>query len=115
MLDLSSLQIPRSLLPSNYTPVSQELHIFSDASDHAIGHVSYLRSEDSLGSIHVGFISGSSKVAPRCATSIPRLELCAAVESAICASAISHELRFKPSCITLYTDSQIVLGYLRNK
>ena len=115
LLDLSSLQIPRSLLPSNYTPVSQELHIFSDASDHAIGHVSYLRSEDSLGSIHVGFISGSSKVAPRCATSIPRLELCAAVESAICASAISHELRFKPSCITLYTDSQIVLGYLRNK
>ena len=115
LLDLSSLQIPRSLLPSNFTPVSQELHIFSDASDHAIGHVSYLRSEDSLGSIHVGFITGASKVAPRCATSIPRLELCAAVESAICASAISHDLKFKPSCITLYTDSQIVLGYLRNK
>lgn len=64
--------------------------------------------------MHVSFLLGDSKVAPRCATSIPRLELCAAAEAVRTASEIVKELMRKPDQITYYSDSLVVLGYLCN-
>ena len=111
---LSNFQIPRSFYPEGFTPSRQELHVFCDASEHAIGHVNYLRSIDHAGTCHVGFVSASSKLAPKTATSIPRLELNAAVEACKSANKIMTDLRYKPNAIYFHSDSQIVLGYLNN-
>lgn len=80
MKDLEQLQTRRCYLPfSQATAVRKELCIFSDASTMAIGAVACLRALDSEGQWHTGFIMGKSKVAPRPAHTVPRLELCAAV------------------------------------
>ena len=80
LVALSKLKIPRSFVEEK--PVShQEVHIFSDASDMAIGHVAYLKTVYNDLSASVAFILGNSKLAPRKATSTPRLELCAALEA----------------------------------
>ena len=97
-----------------FQPVRQELHIFCDASDDAIGYVAYLKSVDSHDSTHIAFVTSASKVARRSATTIPRLDLCAALEATMCGSTLMRELKNSPSHLFFYSDSQIVLGYLSN-
>ena len=74
-----------------------------------------MRSIDREGNIFVCFVGASSKLSPRAATTMPRMELNAAVEASKAASGILHELRIKPDEVYLHTDSKIVLGYLHNK
>ena len=110
------LSLPRCFIPRDFPLViRRDLHVYSDASDHAIGCVAYLRStaEDNL--IHVAFVSASSKVSPRAATSIPRLELCAAAEAARLTRHILQEMSQPIDSVTFYTDSYVVLGYLKNQ
>ena len=92
----------------------QQLHVFTDASETAIGHVVYLRTVHMSEEVHVAFVHGDSKVAPRGATTIPRLELSAAVDATLCASKIYHELETKPSIVYFCSDSQIVRSYISN-
>ena len=113
--DLTEISIPRCLVPSNFKPIRRELHVFSDSSDDAIGHVSYLRTISEDGQVHVAFLNANSKVSPRSATSIPRMELNAAVEASVNAATLIKEMRNKPDSVTMYTDSLIILGYLNNK
>ena len=70
----------------------QELHVLSDASDQAIGHVEYLLSIVSNSKVCVAFISCASNVAPKSAFGTSRLELCAAVEAARCSFVIASGL-----------------------
>ena len=65
--------------------------------------------------VYVSFVIASSKVAPQAATSIPRLELCAAVSATQCASQLVSELKIKPESVSYFTDSTIVLGYIMNQ
>ena len=60
---------------------SCELFGFADASTEAIVRVIYMRITDEKNAAHVSFVFTNSKVAPRSATSVPRLELCVAVEA----------------------------------
>ncbi|KAA0201607.1 hypothetical protein HAZT_HAZT004961 [Hyalella azteca] len=78
----SAVSVPRSYTPAGFHSTDRQLHVFCDASEEAIGYAIYLRSQSSLGEICVSLVMSNSKVAPRGATSIPRLELCAAVEAA---------------------------------
>ena len=111
---LNDLRIPRSFFPVGFEVTRQEIHIFADASENAIGFVAYMRSLNNHGMVHVAFITASSRVTPRSATSMPRLELCAALEASRCASTLLKELHSKPSVIFMHSDSQIVLGYIAN-
>ena len=107
--------IPRSLYPLQFAPISnQTLHVFCDASEDGIGCVAYLRSVNSINEVHVAFVVGSSKVAPRGTSSIPRLELCAALEASIVAYKISADIGIEQDNIHFYSDSRVVLGYLSN-
>ena len=54
------------------------------------------------------------KVAPKPATSIPRLELCATVEATRAARKIANELDVPLKRTPFNTDSKIVLGFLTN-
>ena len=109
------ITIPRCLFPPGFSPViKQELHAFSDASIHGIGHVVYVRSFNSRNEPHVSFLFASSKIAPRCPNSIPRLELCAAVDMSIATLSFSQNLQIETENVFLYCDSKIVLGYISN-
>lgn len=79
LIDLEQLIIQRSYVPVSLSATKQrELCVFLDASTMAIAAVAYLRVMDFEGQSYVGFIMGKSKLAPRPAHSVPRLELCAA-------------------------------------
>ena len=107
------ISVARCLFPFAHSSC-KEIHVFADASLDAIASVAYARSVDAhTGEVYVCFISALSKLAPKAATTVLRLELCAALLACLHALAIQADLN--PERIVLYTDSRIVLGYLRNK
>ncbi|XP_072321671.1 uncharacterized protein [Eucyclogobius newberryi] len=114
--DLEQLQIPRPYVPVSLSTQTQyrELCVFSDASNTAIAAVAYLKTVSISGDCHVGFIMGKSKLAPRPAHTIPRLELCAAVLAVEMADFIRDEADIDIDQVTFHTDSRIVLGYIHN-
>ncbi|XP_064467706.1 uncharacterized protein LOC135378578 [Ornithodoros turicata] len=93
----------------------RELCIFSDASTKAIAAVAYLRSTDSSGETHVGFVLRKVKLAPKREHTIPRLELCGTVLAVEMADVIVNELDVSLDAIKFYTDSRVVLGYICNE
>nr|XP_022305787.1 uncharacterized protein LOC111112553 [Crassostrea virginica] len=92
-----------------------EIHTFCDTSEQAIAAVSYLRMVYKDGTTHLGFVMGKAKVAPKHATTIPRLELCAAVLAAETSKIVERNIDVKVESVMFYTDSKIVLGYLYNE
>ncbi|XP_055633775.1 uncharacterized protein LOC129774102 [Toxorhynchites rutilus septentrionalis] len=59
---LNELRIERQVLLPDATSI--EMHIFSDASEHAYGACVYLRTANSLGEIKVALLTSRSKVSP---------------------------------------------------
>ncbi|XP_036952751.1 uncharacterized protein LOC119018863 isoform X1 [Acanthopagrus latus] len=112
---LEDLHIQRCYISVSLSSTQRkELCIFSDASTVAIGAVAYLRAVDIQGQYHVGFVMGKSKLAPRPAHTIPRLELCAAVLAVELYELISEEIDTTIDAVKFFTDSKIVLGYIHN-
>ena len=112
--DVGNISLPRCFHPPGFIPICTQMHVFADASKDAIGFVIYLRQYDIDGKCSTAFAFANSKVAPRSATSIPRLELCAAVEAALSAVYIRRELGHTVDDVTFYSDSNATLGYIRN-
>ena len=94
--------------------VSSSLHHFSDASENGYGQVVYVRLVNAIGKIHCSLVIAKSRVAPIKYTSIPRLELAAAVLSTKMSAIIRKKLQYEDLVEYYWTDSQVVLGYLRN-
>ena len=100
---LKGIKVPRSYRNKALkTAARTELHTFCDASEMAIGAVSYLRTIQNTGEVQAH------------ATTIPRLELCAAVLGAELSELITEELQQKPESVSYYSDSKVVLGYISN-
>ena len=59
--------------------VSSSLHHFSDVSENGYGQVVYMRLVNAIGKIPCSLVIAKSRVSPIKYTSIPRLELAAAV------------------------------------
>lgn len=108
---LESIAVPRVVRLPSADKVS--LHVFSDASNDAIGNVLYFRSNKAEETV-VRFLQGESRLHPLHANTIPRLELCAAVAAVTKATKFLQESSFEPSSCHFYTDSMIVLGYIQN-
>lgn len=113
--NLSQLVIPRCFIPVKFCVAHRSLHVYADASKEAIGYVIYLRSVSFENNIHVAFVVAGNKVAPKGATSIPRLELCAAVEASKAAFYVHSQIALSIDYVAFYTDSTVVLGYLNNQ
>ena len=112
---LENLKIPRCVKPSEFGDVTMyQLHVFSDASTTGYGAAIYLKIHDGH-SYHSTLMLGKSRVAPKKATTIPRLELTAATVAVKLAQQLLQELDVPITSVTYYTDSTTVLHYLRNE
>ncbi|KAK3739372.1 hypothetical protein QZH41_004769 [Actinostola sp. cb2023] len=112
---LEDLKLPRSYSNKSLETAARiELHTFCDASEMAIGAVSYLKVIEPDGKVQVAFVLGKAKLTPAHATTIPRLELCAAVMGVELAELIADELQVRLDSMTYYSDSKVVLGYITN-
>ena len=73
-----------------------------------------MRPVNVIGKIHCSLVIAKSRVTPIKYTSIPRLELAAPVLSTKMSAIIRKELQYEDLVEYYWTDSQVVLGYLRN-
>ena len=112
---LESLKIPRCFKPANFEgKLVYELHHFADASRLAYGAVSYLRIEDERGNVHCSFVIGKGHLAPTSVTTIPRLELLAAVCALRLDEILRRELEFPIGESYFWSDSTAVLQSIYN-
>lgn len=77
--NLAVVKIQRCYVPPKFEVQHYELHHFSYASVSGYGECSYLRAVSTSGEVHCSLVMGKSRVAPTKVTTIPRLELSAAV------------------------------------
>ncbi|XP_063635213.1 uncharacterized protein LOC134805966 [Cydia splendana] len=108
---LTNLNIPRWVLGDS--PKRIEFHSFSDASQSAYGACIYVKSIGPNEDVTVKLLCAKSKIAPIKFTSIPRLELCAALVAAKLTQSVLESLRYKPDRIVHWCDSSVVLGWIK--
>ena len=112
---LEHVQVERCFKPAGFGEIqSATLHHFSDASYDGYGQCSYLRLESETGKIACSLVAGKSRVVPLKPITVPRLELTAATISAKMSCMLRSELNFEQLNEIYWTDSQIVLNYIRN-
>ncbi|XP_026066740.1 uncharacterized protein LOC113048964 [Carassius auratus] len=113
--NLSLVKIPRCYVPSTFKDVQQyELHHFSDASVSGYGVCSYLRAVTKSGEVYCTLVMSKARVAPTKVTTIPRLELSAAVVATRTGNLLKRELELDGIREYYWTDSKVVLGYINN-
>lgn len=108
---LNSLRIPRLVLCNSWKVI--DLHIFCDASQTAYGACIYVRSVNTNGEVLVRLLTAKSRVAPIKPTTIPRLELCAALVGVRLYDKVIHSLNAAIHNSIFWSDSTIVLGWLK--
>ncbi|GFX23668.1 integrase catalytic domain-containing protein [Trichonephila clavipes] len=116
---VESLQVVNDININRCIVVEQpeviELHGFSDASQSAYGAVVYCKSITSDGKMLVHLIASKSRVTPTKQTTIPRLELCAAVLLAKLVHRVKQALKLNVTNTFLWSDSMIVLSWIRKE
>ena len=115
LLNLNNIVIPRCFIPTQNVEVIKgaQLHVFADASVDGIGAVCYFRIFNGNRCV-VSFVMAKSRVSPLKPMSIPRLELSAAVIAARLARFVNREIDLDIEKTVLWTDSTVVLSYLKN-
>ncbi|XP_076656372.1 uncharacterized protein LOC143361016 [Halictus rubicundus] len=109
---LGELTIPRCYVARCHVTTT-ELHVFCDASELAYAAVAYWKFTYSNGRSTVAFICSKSRVTPLKPTSIPRLELQAALLASRLGRTIETEHEFKISRRIFWTDSNTVLSWIQ--
>ena len=113
--DISYITFPRCVIPPAYADGAIQLHFFCDASTSAYGSVCYIRAVNKFGNIHVSLLSSKVRLAPVKPTTVPRLELCAAVLAVKMEGIVRSELDISLLPSVFWVDSQIVLSYIQNE
>ncbi|XP_014676449.1 PREDICTED: uncharacterized protein LOC106816368 [Priapulus caudatus] len=114
--ELEKVTVDRCVLPESFGAcTTMEIHHFCDASQEAYGVVSYLRAVNDRGRVHCSFLLGKSRLAPIKQMTIPRLELMAAVMAVRVSSTLEQELQLKIDRNVFWSDSMIVLQYVKSK
>lgn len=110
---IEEIKVPRWCYITGSTEI--ELYGFSDASEKAYGAVVYSRVKiDNI--YYVTLLQAKSKVAPKKQkTTLPRLELCAALLLAGLMEKVKEALNCKNITISCWTDSMITLGWVRGE
>ena len=95
--------------------VEVSLHHLSDASKLGYGQCSYIRLVTRGKKIYRCLQIGKVIVSPGKFASMPRMELIAAVLSVRAANQLKRELYLNVGRDIFWTDSQVALGYIKNK
>ncbi|XP_045023365.1 uncharacterized protein LOC123467557 [Daphnia magna] len=110
---LSEFSFSRCLFPNESLIEESQLHAFGDASEEAYAAVIFLRHQYRDGQVRIYQLKASTKLAPKKAISMQKLELNAALLSA-------RLINFVPSCLSrpiskkfLWTDSSTVRNWIR--
>lgn len=109
---LRLIQVPRYFGKNGQVACGTSLHTFVDTSEDAYGAVVYARctyEDDSVSSTIVG---AKTRVAPSMATSVPRLELMAAVVGVRLTTRIAHVLELPMNSTCFWSDSLNVLWWI---
>lgn len=110
---LNAFSVNRSFAPKDFGQImALQLHHFCDASESGYGLVSYLRLSNIRGEVSVAFVTGKARVAPLKQTTIPRLELAAAVLAARMDKMLKTDLELCREKSVFWTDSKTVLQYI---
>lgn len=113
---LEHFSVARCFKPKDFgNDVFAQLHHFADASEDAYGSVSYLLMRNTSNETQCAFMMGKSRVAPLRPPTIPRLELTAATVAIRMDSVLRRELQLNLAESVFWTDSTVVLQYLRNE
>ncbi|XP_075250850.1 uncharacterized protein LOC142343048 [Convolutriloba macropyga] len=105
--------LTRTLTSLGFSETSAELHIFVDASTAAMAAGVYLQITHNHSAVtNTCFLIGKCKVAPLKQTSVPKLELEAAVIEVRLHSTIVKESSFTIDKTLFWTDSQVVLYWI---
>ena len=113
---LEQVKFDRCIIPHSFEDGSvYEIHHFSDASTSGYGACSYIRAVSCTGRVHVALLTSKGRLAPLKVMTIPRLELSAAVVAVKLNQMIVRELDLEFVKTYFWTDSQIVLAYIRNE
>ena len=108
---IKKFKVPRKIMLSN--AINLQLHGFADASQRAYGASVYLRSVDKDNNCSVQLICAKSRVAPIKTTTIPRLELCAALLLSQLIQEVTESLKLEFKDIYLWSDSTITLHWIK--
>lgn len=114
---LSHLGVPRQYggIGLRTTGARYELHHFCDASLSGYGVCSYLRVASEDGTVSSDLVMAKSRVTPKRAITVPRLELSAAVLATRVKRFLDRELHIPNLEHYFWCDSRVVLGYIRNR
>lgn len=109
---MDTLSLPRWL---QYSPSSHiEIHRFRYASEIAYAATVYTRIQNPNNKVYTYLLAAKTRVAPIKNISLPRLELCGAVLLSRLAVSVILNLSIENLSTDFWTDSTIVLGWLRN-
>ena len=110
---LKNLHITRCFKPPKFGRIKEtSIHHFSDASESGYGQASNLRLVCETGRINCCLLMGKVLVAPIKYITIPTMEFVAAFLSVKISALLQKELRLFNVKETLWTDSEVVLGYI---
>ncbi|XP_055681881.1 uncharacterized protein LOC129789254 [Lutzomyia longipalpis] len=107
---LTEVKLPRFIPHGDV----MELHGFSDASEKGIGAVIYVRGCNQDDETTVRLLIAKARVAPLKPTSIPRLELCAALLLAKLFEKVKEVFSSRSIAVTAWSDSAVVLHWLHH-
>ena len=114
--DLPEIKVPRCLrLGQDEELLSEKLHAFVDASQDGYGAVVFSRVCYKSGLVFRRLVTTKSRVAPLSTTSIPRLELMAAVLGLRISDSVSKALGTALKQVTFWSDSMNVLWWIRGR
>ena len=105
----------RCMILKDFDDAHTELHCFSDASQSAYGACIYLRCINKTGKICISLVCSKSRVCPMRPSTIPRLELQAAVLSVRLESSVRAAISLAGLTSTFWCDSEITLAYIKNE
>lgn len=111
---VNSHPIPRRYADNDHSTATVEMHGFCDASLRAYAAVLYLRVVGSNGNSTSSLLFCKSKVAPTNKSTVPRLELRAAVLLAGLVKTVCATLKIPPGEVRVWSDSSAVLHWIRS-
>jgi len=113
--DLCSISIPHSFHLNSYENMQKcQIHCFADASTLAYGAVCYIHAVDYKSEVVCTLGMAKSRLVPAEETSIPRLQLMAAMMAVELERSVKKELNLDPRPSVFWTDSKVVLQSIRN-